>query len=116
MPLNAANARWGSLYDAFYGTDALDESGGAARGGPYNPVRGRRVVERVRGLLDRHVPLASGSHSDAVAYAVADGRLRVDLAGEASAPLADPGQFAATPGRRRRPTPCCSANTGCTSR
>ena len=101
--LNAANARWGSLYDAFYGTDALDESGGAARGGPYNPVRGRRVVERVRGLLDRHVPLASGSHSDAVAYAVADGRLRVDLAGEASAPLADPGQFAGYTGAPTAP-------------
>ena len=91
--LNAANARWGSLYDAFYGTDAIDESGGAGRAGPYNPVRGQRVIDRVRSLLDRHIPLASGSHADAVACAVSDGRLRVDLSDGASAGLADPEQF-----------------------
>ena len=92
--LNAANARWGSLYDAFYGTDAIDESGGAGRAGPYNPVRGQRVIDRVRSLLDRHVPLASGSHVDAVAYAVSDGGLRVSLSDSTSAELAHPEQFA----------------------
>ena len=92
--LNAANARWGSLYDAFYGTDAIDESGGAGRAGPYNPVRGQRVIDRVRSLLNSHFPLATGSHADAVAFAMSDGRLRVDLSDGASAGLADPEQFA----------------------
>ncbi len=91
--LNAANARWGSLYDAFYGTDAIDETGGAERGGPYNPVRGLRVIDRVRVLLDKHVPLSAGSHADAVAYTVAAGGLRVDLSDGTSAELADPQQF-----------------------
>ncbi len=92
--LNAANARWGSLYDAFYGTDAIDELGGAERGGPYNPVRGQRVIDRVRALLDTHVPLAAGSHADAVAYAVSDRGLRVDLSSGASTELSNPEQFA----------------------
>ncbi len=91
--LNAANARWGSLYDAFYGTDAIDESGGAGRAGPYNPVRGQRVIERVRSLLDSHIPLVSGSHADAVAYAVSESGLQVDLSDGVSAGLADPEQF-----------------------
>ena len=101
--LNAANARWGSLYDAFYGTDAIDESGGAGRAGRYNPVRGQRVIGRVRSLLDSHIPLASGSHADAVAYAVSDGRLRVDLPDGASAGLADPDQFAGHTGEPSAP-------------
>ena len=101
--LNAANARWGSLYDAFYGTDAIDESGGAGRAGPYNPVRGQRVIDRVRSLLDRHIPLASGSHADAVAYAVSDSRLRVDLSDGVSAGLADPEQFAGYTGDASAP-------------
>ena len=92
--LNAANARWGSLYDALYGTDVIDESGGAGRGGPYNPVRGQRVIDRVRALLDAHVPLAAGSHADAEGYAVADGALRVALADGSAAGLADGEQFA----------------------
>ena len=101
--LNAANARWGSLYDAFYGTDVIDESGGAGRGGPYNPVRGQRVIDRVRSLLDRHIPLASGSHADAVAFTVSDGGLRVDLVDGDSAGLADPEQFAGYTGDASAP-------------
>jgi malate synthase len=73
--LNAANARWGSLYDALYGTDALPEDGGAARGTAFNPVRARRVIAFARDFLDRVVPLARGSHHDATGYAVEDGRL-----------------------------------------
>ena len=82
--LNAANARWGSLYDALYGTDVIPEDDGASRHGPYNPVRGDRVIAYARELLDRHVPLAAGSHGDAVAYRVADGSLAVELAGGSS--------------------------------
>ena len=102
--LNAANARWGSLYDAFYGTDAIDEEGGAERGGPYNPVRGQRVINRVRALLDSHVPLASGSHAETVAYTVATDGLRVDLSDGASAELADPEQFAGYTGMASVPS------------
>lgn len=102
--LNAANARWGSLYDAFYGTDAIAETGGAGRAGPYNPVRGQRVIDRVRALLDAHVPLASGSHADAVAYGVSEGAMRVDLAGGTSAHLADPEQFAGYTGEASAPS------------
>ena len=86
--LNAANARWGSLYDALYGTDVIPEDGGAGRDGPYNPVRGDRVIAHARGLLDRHVPLATGSHADALAYRVTDGALAVELAGGSNAGLA----------------------------
>ncbi len=101
--LNAANARWGSLYDVFYGTDVIDELGGAGRAGPYNPVRGQRVIDRVRSLMDTHCPLASGSHADALAYAVSDGRLRADLSDGVSVGLADPEQFAGHTGDASAP-------------
>ncbi len=68
--LNAANARWGSLYDALYGTDAIDESDGAERRGAYNRVRGGKVVAFVRGFLDRHFPLTLGTHRDVVRYCI----------------------------------------------
>ena len=66
--MDAANARWGSLYDALYGTDAIPEEGGATRGRGYSPVRGQRVVARAREFLGEAVPLAQGSHRDAVSY------------------------------------------------
>jgi len=92
--LNAANARWGSLYDALYGTDVLPEDGGAERGTTYNPVRGAKVVEYANDFLDRAVPLTKGSYAQVTGYRVTDGRLVVTLAeGDETSP-ADTGAFA----------------------
>ena len=87
--LNAANARWGSLYDALYGTDVIDEENGAERRGEYNPVRGERVIAFGRDFLDRTVPLDSGSHKDVAKYFISDGDLVVKLANGRSTILAD---------------------------
>ncbi|MRI34356.1 malate synthase G [Endozoicomonas sp. OPT23] len=78
--LNAANARWGSLYDALYGTDVISEEGGAEKGSGYNPVRGQKVIAFARQLLDQAAPLAKGSHADSIAYCIKEGQLAVSLA------------------------------------
>jgi malate synthase len=91
--LNAANARWGSLYDALYGTDAIEDTGALARGQGYNATRGREVIGRVRAMLDNAVPLASGSHRDATGYSVANGALQVMLTHGGPASLARAAQF-----------------------
>ncbi len=77
--LNAANARWGSLYDALYGSDAIADEDGAERGGGFNPVRGAKVTEWARQFLDQAVPLSSGSHSDATSYRISAGKCVVML-------------------------------------
>ena len=77
--LNAANSRWGSLYDALYGTDAIGDEDGAERTSDYNAVRGGKVIAFARAFLDRTIPLAQGSHADAVNYAISDGELAVQL-------------------------------------
>ncbi len=87
--LNAANARWGSLYDALYGTDAIPEADGAGKGRGYNPVRGQKVIAWAKDFLDASAPLKSGSWADAGPLSVRDGGLVVGAAG-----LADPAQFA----------------------
>ncbi len=101
--LNAANARWGSLYDAFYGTDVIDETDGATRAGPYNPVRGAKVIARAREALNVAAPLDSGSHADATGYAVEAGALVVRTAAGDRA-LADPGRFVGYTGDAAAPS------------
>ena len=91
--LNAANARWGSLYDALYGTDALPETDGATRAGRYNPKRGAKVIEYARHVLDRCAPLKKGSHVDSVAYRVESGQLVVALKDGSSTSLKSAKQF-----------------------
>jgi malate synthase len=91
--LNAANARWGSLYDALYGTDVISEEGGAERAGGYNAVRGDRVIAYAKAFLDRHCPLSEGGHADATAYAIANGTLAVTLASGGKTTLRTPAQL-----------------------
>jgi malate synthase len=91
--LNAANARWGSLYDALYGTDAIPETDGCEKGPGYNEKRGAKVIAFARRVLDESAPLAQGSHGDASAYRVENGALVVALQGGASTGLKNPAQF-----------------------
>jgi malate synthase len=101
--LNAANARWGSLYDALYGTDVIAEADGAERGGSYNPVRGDKVIAYARQFLDAHFALESGSHVDASAYQVSGGSLQVTLKDNSSTGLADAAQFRGYQGQSDAP-------------
>lgn len=102
--LNAANARWGSLYDALYGTDALSEDDGATKGKGYNPVRGAKVIEYARYVLDRTAPLKKGSHIDSIAYAVKGGKLVVTLKGGKTTALEDASQFLGYQGKASAPS------------
>jgi malate synthase len=91
--LNAANARWGSLYDALYGTDVISEEDGAQKGGPYNPVRGDKVIAYARNLLNQYCPLSKLDHSNVKTYKIANGALVVELENGQRSELADPEQF-----------------------
>jgi len=115
--LNAANARWGSLYDALYGTDVIDEEGGKERSGGYNEVRGAAVIEYAAGVLDQACPLASGSHKDATGYAIVDGALMVSVSGDDDGggiifPLAVPVQFVGYQGSADAPSLILLAHNG----
>ena len=110
--LNAANARWGSLYDALYGTDALPETNGAEKGKGYNPVRGAKVIAYARNVLDRTAPLKSGSHVDSTGYAVVNGELVVTLKGGKTTKLAKAAQFVGFQGKMAEPSSVLFAHNG----
>ncbi len=110
--LNAANARWGSLYDALYGTDALPETDGAAKGPGYNPVRGAKVIEYARHVLDRTVPLKKGSHLDSTGYRLEAGALVVALKDGRSVGLKDPKQLVGTQGEAAAPSSVLFVHNG----
>lgn len=102
--LNAANARWGSLYDALYGTDAIAEDGGAEKGSDYNPVRGAKVIAFARAFLDQAFSLDNASHADAIAYCIVHGQLQVTLSGGGSTGLTAPEKFIGHAGQESAPT------------
>ncbi len=110
--LNAANARWGSLYDALYGSDAIPRDDHRAPGKGYDPERGKRVIAWARRFLDDAAPLASGSHADAHGYAIKGGKLAVTLSGGATAELADAKQFAGYRGPPDAPEVVLLVNNG----
>ncbi|GAA1328070.1 malate synthase G [Leucobacter albus] len=102
--LNAVNARWGSLYDALYGTDAITREGELAPGKGYNAARGAAVIAEGRRILDAYVPLAGASHADVAGYSVAGGALVASLQAGATAGLADPAAFVGYRGDAAAPT------------
>ncbi|WP_275628224.1 malate synthase G [Pseudomonas sp. 273] len=110
--LNAANARWGSLYDALYGTDAISEDDGAEKGKGYNPRRGEKVIAFARAFLDQAAPLAQGSHADATAYRIEQGQLRVTLEDGSVAGLAQPQKFVGYQGEPLAPKAVLLKNNG----
>ncbi len=110
--LNAANARWGSLYDALYGTDVIDEANGAEKGKGYNPVRGAKVIEFARNFLDQAAPLATGSHKDATGYRVEGGKLLVSLKDGSTTGLQDADKFVGFQGDAAAPSSVLLKNNG----
>jgi malate synthase len=110
--LNAANARWGSLYDALYGTDVIAENGGADKGSGYNPVRGAKVIAYARHVLDRCAPLARGSHLDSTLYRVDAGKLLITLQDGSVTALARPAQFHGFQGEVDAPSSILLAHHG----
>ena len=110
--LNAANARWGSLYDALYGNDVISEEGGADKGKGYNPARGAKVIAYARTLLDTAAPLATGSHADSVAYAIVNGALEVTLKDGSKVALASPEKLVGYAGDINAPTSILLKNNG----
>lgn len=110
--LNAANARWGSLYDALYGFDVISEADGAEKGKGYNPKRGEKVVAFAKNFLDQTFPLTQGSHADATKYAVEDNALVVTLKDGSTTTVADAAKFVGYNGEAAAPTEVVLKNNG----
>ena len=102
--LNAANARWGSLYDALYGTDMISEDDGAERGGAYNPVRGDKVIEFSKNFMNENFPLSNGTYQEIAAFQIADGNLEITLKDQTKVTLADNDKFVGFSGEIENPT------------
>ena len=102
--LNAANARWGSLYDALYGTDMISEEGGAERGGAYNPVRGDKVIEFSKSLLNETIPLSQGTYQEVTSFQVNDGNLEVTLSDQSKVGIKDQNKFIGFRGESDNPS------------
>ncbi|WP_420229422.1 malate synthase G [Psychrobacter sp. ER1] len=109
--LNATNARWGSLYDALYGTDVISSENGQEAGGSYNPIRGAAVVAYAKAFLDEHFTLASGSYNDVTGFKVVDGKLEV-VQGDSSTELKDTAKFVGFVGDAEAPTGVLLKNNG----
>ena len=101
--LNAANARWGSLYDALYGTDVIPEENGAEKGGSYNPIRGDKVIEFSKKFLDETFPLVTGSFADVTAFQIKAGKLQITLADQSQVSLSDESKFEGFSGSEDNP-------------
>lgn len=110
--INAANARWGSLYDALYGTDAISEEGGAERQKSYNPARGAKVIAYAKDFLDKAAPLKSASHKDAVKYVIQDGKLSISLSNGEKTELETESKLVAYQGLAEEPTAILLKNNG----
>ena len=102
--LNAANARWGSLYDALYGTDMISEDDGATRAGAYNPVRGNKVIAFAKNFLDEHFPLTQGSYNDVSSFSLADNSLSIGTVSGELTSLKDAAQFQGYQGSTENPS------------
>ena len=102
--LNAANARWGSLYDALYGTDMISEEGGAERSGPYNPVRGDQVIKFAKNFLDESASLSDGNYSEVTGFKVDNGKLVVNMSDQSTSYLSDESQFIGYKGESENPS------------
>ncbi|WP_173915455.1 malate synthase G [Halobacillus sp. Marseille-Q1614] len=110
--LNAANARWGSLYDALYGTDAISDEGGAEAGSTYNPIRGEKVIEFAKEFLDEVSPLEEGSHKDVIKYEIREGDLLASLANEKQVGLQDSSKLTGYQGLLEDPSSILLQNNG----
>ena len=102
--LNAANARWGSLYDALYGTDVISEEDGAQKAGAYNPKRGAKVIEFSKKFLDENIPLSQGSYKDITAFQILDGKLQITLSDQTQTTIEDDSKFIGYVGTTENPT------------